>query len=450
MKEKTGTVSEGNMMVTIEEINPVKKKLSFEIPWEETKRTLDDTYRKIGKTARVKGFRQGKIPRPVLERYYREYAEEETMNALFNRFFWEALKEHDLALLSSPEVDQQGIAANKSFTFSATVEVEPTFEPAGYLGMELEKEEVAVTESDIEARLAQLQEMYSTMEEATGAAEAARGQFVVIDFQGRLDGEPLKELKADDYLLEIGSRSFIPGFEEQLMGMKNGEQKEFTLTFPADYHHRAVAGKEVLFAVTVKGIKEKKLPELNEDFVKNFEQYNSMEELRAELVKEIERQKEAQSEAEMKSAIMNRLLEMNPFPAPASLVESQIRSMLSETSWRMAMQGVNPDQAAKLIPRYRDRYKEDADRFVRGLLILKKIAAKENITVAAEEIEDRIREMAARQGQSYEAYRQTMEKEGIIGEIEIELRNKKVMDLIEAHAVVRPRKRETAAGGEVM
>jgi len=449
VKEKRRTVSEGNQLVTIEEISPVKKKLNFEIPWEETRKSLDNAYRIIAKTAKVKGFRPGKIPRSILERYYKEYAEEETITDIFNRYFWDALKEHDIEVIARPEVDQQGITAGESFSFSATVEVEPDFDPEGYLGLEIDREEVEMTEDDIAAKLAELQEMYSTMEETDEESEVAKGRYVVIDFQGVLDGQPLKEMKADDYLLEIGSQSFIPGFEDELVGMKKGERKEFTITFPDGYHHQAVAGKEVVFSVQLKNIKEKRLPEINEEFVKNFEEFNSLEELKADLRVKIEAQKTEKADGDMRIAMMDRLLEKNPFPAPETLVERQILSMMADTKWRMAMQGIDPDKAASILPQYHDLYKNDANRIVRSLLLMKRIAVKENVAVEEDEIEARIREMAVQRGQTYELYRENLEKEGMIADIRMELKNKKVMELIEARAVIRPVKKAPAAPGEV-
>ena len=441
-------MSEAKQVVTIEELSPVRKKLSFEVPWEETKKTLDEVYRQIGRTAKVRGFRQGRIPRPLLEKYYKEYAEEEAANKIFNRFFWEALKDNNIELVSRPEIDQQGIATDKSFAFSATVEVEPAFDPEGYVGLEVEREEVEVTEADMNAKLSELQEMYSTMEEVTGDVAAAGGNHVVIDFQGSLEGEALKELHADDYLLELGSHTFIPGFEEQVIGMKKDEQKEIEVKFPDDYHHKAVAGKDVRFHVRLKSIKEKKLPEINEDFVKNFEQYTTLEELKANIHKMIEAQLTAKADGKMKVAMMDRLLEKNSFPAPDALVERQIISMMADTQWRMSMQGVDPEKAGKLLPQYHDLYKNEAVRVVRILLLMKKIAAKENIVVTPEEIASHIQELAAERGQSYEAYRAGLEKEDMLDDISAELKNKKVMELIEAQAVIRPVKRTPAAAEE--
>ena len=442
-------MNETSQTVKIEEISPVKKKLSFEIPWEETKIVLDDVYRKISKTAKVKGFRPGKIPRPILEKFYKDHAEEEAMTQLFNQHFWDALKDHGIDPVSRPEIDQQGIEPEKAFAFSATVEIEPVFDPEGYVGLEIDQEEVEVTDADMEAKLKELQEMYSTMEEISGDSEVDSGKYVVIDFQGAVDGQPLKELKADDYLLEVGSQTFIPGFEDQLLGMKKGEAREVAIKFPDDYHHKAVAGKDAIFTVTIKNIKEKQIPEINEEFVKNFEQYNTLEELRDALRKDIEAQKQEQSDGNMRMAMMEKLIEKNPIMTPEALVERQIHSMMADTRWRMSMQGIDADKAAKILPQYHDLYKSDATRIVQTLLLMKRIGEKENISVSDEELNEHVRELAEKRGQSYESFLESLAKDDMMENIRAELANKKVMDFIEEKANISMVKKESAATQEV-
>ena len=442
-------MNEISQTVKIEEISPVKKKLSFEIPWEETKVVLDDVYRKIGKTANVRGFRPGKIPRPVLEKFYKDHAEEEAMTQLFNQHFWDALKEHAIEPVSKPEIDQQGIEPEKAFVFSATVETEPVFDPEGYVGLEIDREEVEATDADMEAKLQELQEMYSTMEEISEDSEVVSGNHVVIDFQGAVEGQPLKELKADDYLLEVGSNTFITGFEDQLLGMKKGETRDVAVKFPEDYHHKDVAGKDAIFTVIIKNIKEKQIPEINEEFVKNFEQYNTMDELRDDLRKNIEAEKQEQVDGNMKMAIIEKLIEKNPIVAPDSLVERQIHSMMADTRWRMSMQGIDADKAAKILPQYHDLYKKDATRIVKTFLLVSRIGEKENISVSAEELNEHIRELAEKRNQSYDSFRAALAKDDLLESIMSELTNKKVIDFIKDKANIRIVKKESTATQEV-
>lgn len=441
-------MNETSQTVMIEEISPVKKKLSFEIPWEDTKKVLDDVYRKISKTAKVRGFRSGKIPRPVLEKFYKDHAEEEAITQLFNEYFWDALKEHAIDPVSRPEIDQQGIEPEKAFAFSATVEIEPVFDPEGYVGLEIDREEVEVTDADMEAKFKELKEMYSTMEEISGDSEVISGNYVVIDFQGAVEGQALKELKADDYLLEVGSNTFITGFEDQLLGLKKGETREVTIRFPDDYHHKDVAGKDAIFTVTLKNIKEKQIPEINEEFVKNFEQYNTLEELREDLRKDIGAQKQEQADGNMSMALMEKLIEKNPIMAPEALIERQIHSMMADTRWRMSMQGIDADKAAEILPKYHDLYKSDATRIVQTFLLMKKIGEKENISVSDEELNEHIRELAEKRGQSYETFLATLAKDDMMENIRAEMANKKVMSFIEEKAKISMVKKESSATQE--
>jgi len=441
-------VNETSQTVRIEEISPVKKKLSFEIPWEDTKKVLDDVYRKISKTAKVRGFRPGKIPRPVLEKFYKDHAEEEAITQLFNQHFWDALKEHAIDPVSRPEIDQQGIDPEKDFAFSATVEIEPVFDPEGYVGLEIDREEVEVTDADMEAKFKELKEMYSTMEETSGDSEVISGNYVVIDFQGTVEGQALKELKADDYLLEVGSNTFITGFEDQLLGLKKGETREVTIKFPDDYHHKDVTGKDAVFTVTLKNVKEKQIPEINEEFVKNFEQYNTLEELREDLRKDIGVQKQEQADGNMSMALMEKLIEKNPIMAPEALVERQIHSMMADTRWRMSMQGIDADKAAEILPKYHDLYKSDATRIVQTFLLMKKIGEKENISVSDEELNEHIRELAEKRGQSYETFLATLAKDDMMENIRAEMANKKVMSFIEEKAKISMVKKESSATQE--
>ncbi|MDQ5988104.1 MAG: Trigger factor [Syntrophus sp. SKADARSKE-3] len=441
-------MSETSLAVHIEDVSPVKKKMSFEVPWEDTKLELDGVFRKIAKTAKIKGFRQGKVPRPVLESLYKEYAEEETIQNLVNRYYWDAVTEHKLNPLSQPQIDQEGIKADSPFSFSATIDVEPVIEPKDYLGLTLEKQELEVEDAEVEQRLRQLQEMYSTMEEVTDNRPLDRGDFAVIDFQGFVDGTAPKEMQADNYLLEIGSGSFIPGFEDQIVGMMVGENKEITVTFPAEYQQKNLAGKESVFKIALKAIKEKKLAELNEEFVKNFEQYEKFDDLKADIVKSVEEEKKAKIEADFQTAIIAKLLESNPFEVPDSLVERQIYYMMADTHRRMSMQGLDPKTTAGLIPKMRELYKDEAVKIVKTFLLLKSIAAKEAISVTPEEIADYVKKIAQQRAQEYEVTRESLEKDGVIEQIDVDLTNKKVFDYIESKAVVSLVKAKKTEGEE--
>jgi len=423
-------------------------KLSFDIPWLDVKSELDTVYRQVGKTAKIKGFRPGKIPREILERYYRREAEDETASNLVNRHYWKTLQEKQIPAVTRPEIEQKGIEAEKEFSFSATFEVEPVVEPKDYIGLALEKEEPVVTEEDFAARMEELRRMFATMEELQEERGALRGDFVTIDFEGSVAGEAIKELKSENYFLEIGSNAFVPGFEDQLIGAKKSETVSIAVKFPETYHAAHLAGKDVAFTVGVKGIRIKKLPEIDEEFVKNFERYDSLEALRADVRKSLEEDKRRRSDAELERLIDARLLANNDFEVPGSLVERQIYYMISDTQRRMAAGGMDPKQAADLSFRLHDQFREEALRTVKVGLLLRSIAEKEGLQVAEDELEKEIREIAMQRGQDYRIVREKLEKDALIDNISNVLLNRKTYEFLREKATITPIRKERIESAE--
>jgi trigger factor len=421
----------------MEELSSVKKKLSFEIPWNEVKSELDAVYKDVGKKAKIKGFRQGKIPRKVLEVHFKEHAEAETINNIINKFYWQTLDEKKITALSRPDINQEGLKKNTSFSFSASFETEPDFEPKGYKGVELEKEIISVTDIDMEKRINDIRKTFATMEEIAETRPAQKGDFVVIDFTGTFEGKTPQELKADNYFLEIGSKRFIPGFEEQLIGIKKDETKTIKVVFPEDYHEKKYAGKDVVFEVTIRNLKEKKLPEFNEEFIKNFDKYNSLEDLKDEIKNSLEEEAKRISEINMQNKITEHLLHENNFEAPPSLIERQIFYMMADTQKRMVSAGMDEKNATELSLKMHDQFKDDAANSVKSFLLLKKIAYKELIIVEDSDVQKYIEELAARYGKDCELLKKAYENEEKKENLKMELVQKKVFDFIEQNANIK-------------
>ena len=423
--------------IKMEELSLVKKKLSFEVPWSEVKEELDAVYRDLGKKAKIKGFRPGKIPRKVLESHFKEHAEDETITNVVNKYYWQTLQDKGIMALSRPDITQDGFKENVNFTFTASFETEPDFEPKGYNGIELEKDKIQITEGDLENRLKEIRQMFATMEEVKDNRAAIMSDYVTIDFVGSLDGKAHQELKADNFLLELGSKRFIPGFEEQLVGMEKGEAKAINVKFPEDYHEKKFAGKDVIFTVTVKDIKEKKLPEIDENFIKNFDKYNSLNDLKNDVHKALEQDCQHLTETNMQNKIMEIILKENDFEVPPSLIEKQIFYMMTDTQKRMTSAGMDENNAMELSFKMHDKFKEEAEKVVKSFLLLKKIAQKEAIQVEEADLDQHIRELAAKHGRDYEQIRNAFEKEERKDNLRTELIQKKVFDFIEQKANIR-------------
>jgi trigger factor len=413
-------VSETTVAVQVEEISSVKRKLSFDISWMDVKNELDAVYRDVGRKAKIKGFRQGKVPRKILETTYKDHVEGETVTNLVNKYYWNAIKEKGIIAVTQPDIDQNGIEDNKSFTFTATVEVEPAIDPKDYEGLILEKEEKQVTESDVESRLQEIRHMFGTMEEVNEDREIKNGDFAVIDFEGTLDGESLKEMTAENYLLEIGSSMFLPEFEDQIIGLKKSQTKQIDVKFPEEYG--------------VKHIKERKLPEIDDNFIRNFEKYETLEGLKQDIKKSLEEENKANSETALKALIVTKLLEKNEFDAPPSYIERQVYYMLADTRARMASRGLKTREIDELSAKYGEMYREEATRIVKSVLLMKHIAAKESITVDSEEIEEKVREMALRRGQNFDEFKKSLEESDMVDNLTNEILTKKVFEYIEGKA----------------
>ena len=423
--------------IKVEEIGPVKKKISFEIPWEEVRKELDAAYRTVGKKARIKGFRPGKTPRHILETYYREDAEGEAVSNLVQRSFEEAIQANNLLPVARPQIEQTGIEAEKSFTYSATVEVAPVIEPQGYTGIELQRQDAAVTDSDVDARLEELRNMYSSLQDVEGDRPVQIGDFLLVDFEGKLGGETRKELTEKGFRLEVGSKRFVPGFEEALVGLRKGETKEFTVTFPDDYHVKEFAGKDITFKVIVQDVKIKVLPDIDENFVKNFNKYENLEALKVDIRKSLEEESIARVKANLQKDINNKLLEKNPFEVPEAYVERQIFNMMVEYQRRMVMNGMDSDNAAKVAANLHDQFRDEAARMVRTGILLQRIAEKESLAVDEKEIDDRIRETASRYGRDFESMKQSYEKDDLIDRLRDQLLEEKTLAFIESRANIK-------------
>ena len=442
-------MGETTVAVKVEDISPVKKKLLFDISWVDVKNELDACYRDMNRKAKIKGFRPGKVPRKILESMYKDHVEGEAITNLVNKHYWDAVKEKGIIVVAQPDIDQKGIEEEKSFVFAATVEVEPIIEPKNYIGLELTRHEKNVTESDIEERLQQIRHMFGTMEEVGDDREVEKGDFAVIDFTGTLDGETLKEMTAENYLLELGSGSFVPGFEDQVIGMRKDQSKQLQVKFPDEYGIQRIAGKDIVFSVTLKSIKEKILPEIDENFIRNFEKFETLEDLRTDIRETLEEENKARSNTDLKDLIVTKLLESNEFEAPPSFIERQIYYMIADTRRRMASRGLSRKEIEELSAKYKEMYREEATKVVKSVLLMKNIAAKESISVDVGEIDERVMEMAQRRGQDFESFKKSLEDADMIENIKEEILTRKVFDFIEGKATIHSvNKEEIQQGGK--
>jgi len=405
------------MRASAEEISPIKKKISIEIPEDRVTREVDSIYKELGRTAKIKGFRPGKVPRNILERYFKDYVKTEVVRKLMEESYPEALSETHLEPVAPPVVDPGEFAEGKPFQYSAVIEVKPEIRLEGYTGLKIEGKKEEVKDEEVEERLKALQNLHSNLKTISEARTIQAGDYVILNYEASLNGKPVEGGKAIDFTVEVGSGQFIPAFEEKLIGLKPEEERDIEVTFPQDYGYQKWAGKTISFHVKIKEIKEKILPPLDDEFAKDLGDYSSLGELKAKLKGEIEKEKELALDRQLKDHVVDQLLEANPFEVPESLVVEQAKALVSDTKLKLAAQGVVLKNLGVSEEKLQEDYKAMAQKQVRTFLILEKIAGQEGIAVTDQEAEDRLKEMSERMHQKFDVVKQYYEKNGLLPEV---------------------------------
>jgi len=418
------------MKANVEEISSIKKKVSIEIPEDQVNKEVESFYKDLGKKAKIKGFRPGKVPRAILERYFKDYVKAEVIQKLIQDTYPQALSETDLQPVSPPVIDPGEFEDGKSFQYSAVIEVKPDIKLEGYTGLKIEGKKEGVKDEEVEERLKALQNLHANLKTISEVRPIQAGDYVIIDYEARLGGKPLEGGKAIDFTLEVGSGQFIPALEEKLIGLKPEEEKEMEVSFPQDYGYQKWAGKTISFHVKIKEIKEKILPPLDDEFAKDLGDYSSFEELKAKLKGEIEKEKELTLERQLKDQLVDQLLEANSFEVPESLVEEQAKTMVSDTKLRLAAQGVVLKNLGVSEEKLQEDYKAMAQKQVRTFLILDKIAGQEGIAVTDEETENRLKEMSERMHQKFDVLKRYYEKNGLLPEVKAGIIRDKILNFL--------------------
>lgn len=389
------------MQINVEALSKVKKKISFEIPAERVTAEIEKAYDQIRKQVAIKGFRKGKVPQAMLEKHYSDRMADDVLKNLVNDTYFSTLKEHKIYPVSHPVIDSDELKKGEAFTYSATVEVFPEIEVKDYAGLAVKKEKYVRDEAVIEKRLEEMREGMAQLEPVEGRP-AAQGDFVTIDFKGFLNGVPFAGGEATDHVLELGSGRFIPGFEEQLTGMEVAAEKDIVVTFPAEYGSEELAGKEVTFTVKLKEIKVKELPPLDDEFAKQFGEFETLADLKAKLTEMHDLREKDRIDADLRDRVVKALIEKNDIEVPETMVERQLDMMLESTKRRLANQKLSLAIMGLDDESYKVQFKSVAEQQVKGSLLLDALSGQEKITVGEADVEARLKKIAEENGQPFE------------------------------------------------
>ena len=413
--------------------------LTIEVPAAEVNNALDKAFNKIVKQINEPGFRKGKMPRPLFEKKYGvEALYQDALEIIIPDAYSKAIDEAGIEPVDYPEIaGTENFAKGQDFTFTATVTVKPEPKLGEYKGLEVTKLPTEVTDEEVEE---QIQEQLARKAELEIKEEGAieEGDTAVIDFEGFQGEEAFEGGKGEDYPLEIGSGSFIPGFEEQLVGVKAGESKDVVVTFPEEYHAAELAGKEATFKVTVKEVKTKVLPELNDEFAKEIDpEVETLEALRAKIKEQTVEQKKAEAEGTLRDELVEKAAANAEMDIPASMIDTEVDRMVQEFGQRLQMQGMNLELyfqfSGQTEEQLRGQMKEDAENRVRVALTLEAIAKAENIEVSEEDITTELDAMASQFGMTVDQIKTALGGTAIL---ENDVKTKKTVEFLVENAKI--------------
>lgn len=420
-------------------------KLTFEIQPEKVKEGLDIAFNKVKKSLNVPGFRKGRVPRQIFNKMYGEEAlYQDALNAILPEAYSNAVAESKIKPVSQPEINVESMEKDSAWVLSAKVTVEPEVELGKYKGLEVMKHSTEVSDKDVEDELERRRQQQAELV-LKEDEPAEKGDTVVIDFDGKVDGKKFDGGKSENYSLELGSNTFIPGFEDQLIGHKADEDIQVKVKFPDDYQAKDLQGKDAIFDVKIHEVKQKELPKLDDDFAKDVdEDVDTLVELKAKIKDEIQEQKKAAAKSAVQEEAISKAVENAKIgDIPEEMIEDDVQRQMDQYFSGMQQQGIKPDMYFKLTGTSEDdlrkQFREGSEERVKTNLVLEAIVAKENIEVSEDEIKDEVKDLAAQYGMDEKAVRSALSDDMLKHDISI---RKVVQEMTDSAKQDLPEKKE--------
>ncbi|MGN0991180.1 MAG: trigger factor [Candidatus Ventricola sp.] len=405
------------MSTTVEKIASNKVKLSFDIDSAKFDEAMGKAYLKVRNQVTIPGFRKGKAPRKLIENMYGEGVfYDEAFELIFDEVYGPAVDENKIEVVDRPEIDIQEIGAGKNLKFTCEVFVKPDVTLGEYKGVSVKKETTVVTDVEVDARVEEERNKQATETEVEGRA-VIEGDTVNLDYAGTVDGVAFAGGTAQDQTLKIGSGSFIPGFEEQMIGMNIGEEKDLQVTFPEQYHAEELAGKAAVFHVKVNSITETQLPALDDDFAKDISEFDTLDEYKADIRAKLEAQAAERDNNNFTNAVIEKVLENATVEIPEAMIERQIDSMMRDFEYRLMGNGLKLDDFLKYtgsdMKAFRENYRGQAEKSVKAHLVLEAIEKAEAIDATQEQIDKQLEAFAAQTGKTVEEFKASLSESDI-------------------------------------
>ncbi|OGF46226.1 MAG: trigger factor [Candidatus Firestonebacteria bacterium RIFOXYA2_FULL_40_8] len=418
-----------DIKVDILEEKACKKVLKIEVPSDRVLVEIENMYSNLEKVAEIPGFRAGKAPRGLIEKNFKQKVEKDVLEKLIASAYLDAVKAKNINPIAYPQIADVKFEPGKPMEFTAHVEIRPDIKLGKYKGIKVKKEPVEVKKEDVEKSLNYMRERQADFAPVEGRA-IKDGDFVMIDFQGTADGVPADKLKAVDYFCEVGSKKIFPEVESALIGAKVGDVKDVPVEYKKDFPGKDLAGKTVVFKVTVKGIKEKKLPALDDEFAKDLGEFKTLDEVKKNIEDGLKKELEQKEKSRVTNVIIDEILKGLDFSAPQSLVDGEVQHLLQDFEGRMAQQGVTYEVIGKKKEEVEKEYSEIALKRVKAYLVLDEIAKVEKIEVSEEEVDGEIRTFLFKMGAQGDSYKEYLKSEKGRDNIRNQMTQDKILDFL--------------------
>lgn len=422
------------MKASWEKIEKNQGVLTVEVEAERVAVALDKAFKKVSAKVNIPGFRKGKVPRAMFEaRYGVESLYQDALDIILPEVYVEALETVNIQPIDRPEIDVQEMGKGQALKFTAKVAVKPEVELGEYKGIEIAAASNEVTDEELDAELKRLQERHAELA-SIEEGEALDGDTTVIDFEGFADGVAFEGGKGENHSLTLGSGSFIPGFEEQVVGMQKGEEKDITVTFPEEYHSEDLKGKEAVFKVKLNEIKRKNLPVLDDEFAKDVSEFDTLDEYKADVLKRLGEQKEQTNQRDKENALIKKVVEASSVEVPDVMVDDEVESMFKEFENRLQSQGMNMELYSQFTGQTEEALKsqmrEEAGNRVRNNLVLEAVSKAEGLEATEAELDAELEKLAGMYQRSVEEVTGIFRQNGMLDNIKADLVIRKTIDFL--------------------
>jgi len=403
------------MPFTIEDVSAVKKILHVEIPQENVALEIDKAYENLKKTAKLKGFRPGKTPRSVLERFFRKDVHADVSSKLIQDSFIDAVKEKELKIVGDPKIEPPALDEKGPYKYDATIEIKPVIADINFKGLQLKKNIYRISEEEVEAQLKMLQKNLAQQKTIEELRPAREGDFALITYEGFKDGKPFEETsKTENFTMKLGQGRITKDFDIHIIGMKAGEKKDFNLNFPDDYFNSKLAGLEITYSVTLNDIREEILPEIDDDLAKNLGSFTTLEDLKKAIRENLDQGYKKRVEQELNESIFSSLISKTEFEVPEALVDFELEQIIADAERSFSYHNTSMESLGLSREILSEKYRDTAEKQIRRHLILDKIIEQEKLTLKDEEIEEGFKKMSESFNQPVEEiknfYRQNKDK----------------------------------------